>query len=367
MQELQDIIDTLFIDTSSSYNQARISWQRLAKDPLFIVRVMASGTTWQLPTWRGVIDTTIPVQAIHSYHVIAVDGSQIYPDRHQGSSCFLINIGSIVLHYGTAHAQVQFNSVPRVFTEHGDAYEGLSSVDDINGIRQDLELKAGYDVSCVVRGQIKDQAPLLLLFDGSLIFWHLHTKEEKIRSFFLQKYMVSLQQLYEQQILTASYISSPKSKELVNLVRFSMGDDADNQSGDDDMDCIVDVAIAGFFLLPHTRSTVFQNNASISDYYPPALRPHFFYLHVGIEIGRVEIPAWIASDELLVDLIAQIIVDQCRKGSGYPVALAEAHEQAVVKGPDREFFYHLLQKISMSHNQQLRISPKSLKKRGIGI
>jgi hypothetical protein len=62
-----------------------------------------------------------------------------------------------------------------------------------------------------------------------------------------------------------------------------------------------------------------------------------------------------------------VILDQSIKGRGYPVCLAEAHEQAVVKGPDRDFFYHVLQKVGIEQKQHYVVSQKSLKKRGIGI
>ena len=42
-------------------------------------------------------------------------------------------------------------------------------------------------------------------------------------------------------------------------------------------------------------------------------------------------------DELL-SLVHAGLVDQCRKGHGYPVAISEAHEQAVVTAGDREEF-----------------------------
>ena len=121
------------------------------------------------------------------------------------------------------------------------------------------------------------------------------------------------------------------------------------------------------FLEPYTRSIVFSNHSSISAYYPSHLRPFFFYVHTGNEIGRVEIPSWMAQDEKMVDMVACVVIDQCIKGGGYPVALAEAHEQAVVKGPDREFFYHFLQKMGMERNHTQFISCKSLRKRGMGI
>ncbi|PJF37882.1 MAG: hypothetical protein CUN55_19825 [Phototrophicales bacterium] len=118
---------------------------------------------------------------------------------------------------------------------------------------------------------------------------------------------------------------------------------------------------------PYTRSIVFKNRSIVSSLYPDHLHPHFFYLHVGTEIGRVELPAWIAHDENLVDTVARIIVDQCVKGQGYPVVIAEAHEQAVVKGPDRDFFYHVLQKMGMERQRRPIISRKSLRKRSMGI
>ena len=97
------------------------------------------------------------------------------------------------------------------------------------------------------------------------------------------------------------------------------------------------------------------------------LIPHFFYLHTGYEIARVEIPAWIASDDAAVSLVARMLLDQSIKGRGYPVVLAEAHEQAVVKGPDRDFFYQMITKLSIERKQRILLSQKSVKKRGIGI
>ena len=65
---------------------------------------------------------------------------------------------------------------------------------------------------------------------------------------------------------------------------------------------------------------------------------HFFYMNAGEEIARVEIPAWVADSPELLSLVHAGIVDQCRKGHGYPVAISEAHEQAVVTAGDREEF-----------------------------
>ena len=192
----------------------------------------------------------------------------------------------------------------------------------------------------------------------------------QLRERFLPSYLVQLQQLYHHKTLVAGYISAPRSRELVNLIRFELNQEdghASELSDSDRVRHLVDVTVAHFFLKPYTRSIIFKNHAAICDYYPEHLQPYFFYLHVGDEIGRVEIPAWIALDDAYVDLIAQVILDQCAKGYGYPVALAEAHEQAVVKGPDREFFYQLISKIGIEQKKCLVPSQKSVKKRRIGF
>ena len=35
-------------------------------------------------------------------------------------------------------------------------------------------------------------------------------------------------------------------------------------------------------------------------------------------------------------------MEQCKKGNGYPVAISEAHEQAVINGSDRYLFREMV-------------------------
>ena len=65
--------------------------------------------------------------------------------------------------------------------------------------------------------------------------------------------------------------------------------------------------------------------------------------NVGGEIARVETPKWLADEPGAIDLLHATLLDQCRKGRGYPVALQEAHERAVVTASDRRYFWALVQ------------------------
>jgi len=367
LEALASVSGSLFVDNSNAYALARRIWQAIVDDEEFLTKARRIETKWTIPSWSGDLDLAIPVEAASgTYQIVSVDGSQVYPDRHQGTSCYLINIGSVVIHYGSPVNPVTFNSRPTVFVStDGECYQEANIHEVINCRRQELELVGGLTVMRSVQERNK---ATLLLFDGSLVFWNLEAKDSVLTDLFLPNYLATLYQLYQSRSMYAGYISLPKSRELVNLVRLALCDfDVDNTQLYDVIDPVVDATIASFFLTPHTRTGVFCNNATISRLYPDALRPHFFYLHVGEEIGRVEIPGWIAADEVLVNQVASLILDQSIKGAGYPVALAEAHEQAVVKGPDRDFFYHALYKEGLTHDRAINMSGKVLRKRRIGI
>ena len=118
------------------------------------------------------------------YSVTGIDGSQIYPDKHQGTTCYLLNIGTVQLFYGGAPQRVILTSTPYVYTGCED-YAFDNSQEIINCRRLALELQAGKEIKSD-----------LLLFDGSLIFWHLESKEKNIKEYFLPQYFHALEQLY---------------------------------------------------------------------------------------------------------------------------------------------------------------------------
>ncbi|MFT6765862.1 MAG: hypothetical protein ACJAZS_000756, partial [Alteromonas naphthalenivorans] len=221
---------------------------------------------------------------------------------------------------------------------------------------------------CIILRQEFPDLPLIFLFDGSLIFWHLEGKDPLIKNYFLKKYEELLEGFYKNDITIAGYISLPKSKELVNLVRAQVGEfSALNTHALDQVKHISDGTIARFFLEPQTRSLTFENHAPVSETYPSHLKPHFFYYHTGSEIARIEIPAYVTHTVDRVNLLAGLVANQVVKGNGYPVAIAEAHEQAVVKGADREFFYQAIGKVSIEQRRRLIPSQKSAKKRRMNV
>ena len=116
-------------------------------------------------------------------------------------------------------------------------------------------------------------------------------------------------------------------------------------------------------LEPGERTGVFVSASDLVDKFYQGHEVNFFYVHTGEEIGRVEVPVWVAENEDLLNMTHAIILDQCRRGPGYPVSIMEAHEQAVVTGSDRRYFVELVENALFDQKVSVYSSEKNLSKR----
>ena len=365
MQELERAIPDLFVEIADEQLLAKKIFAWLQEHPEAVNELKALKKPYPVPQWEGLLDGTIAVQRqLHPYAVIATDGSQIYPDKHQGVPCYVLNSGTAQFVYTTDDAQVRLHSSPRIVTQQDDTN---ISEDMVNCRRAELEFEVGLLESKKLMSEHPDK-PFTFLCDGSLIFWHLESKSKAIKERFLKRYIGLLDEFYAARVPIAGYISLPKSKELIALLRncltHKIGPSAAEGAS---LHTIVDTDIVGLFLQKDHRTEVFTHNSSLAKEYPEHLRPCFVYLHTDVEIARVEVPRWIAEDSRLFTTVLEIILDQSVKGNGYPIALSESHEQAVIKGHEREFFFRLLRKMNLNRSHKTYISQKSLKKRFVSV
>lgn len=367
LQELQATSKTLFLDISYQIDEISSVWDTMVKDKLLLHKVQ-SLPHLGLATWVGSIDDAYYVeQHVNNYQVVSVDGSQVYPDKHTGTHCFLINIGGICLTYQYQKGSSFLWSEPFVFAEQEIDDELGRAIDVVNGKREEFEFKVGLE-HCLKRKNELLNIPLIFLFDGSLVFWHLQGKDSLIKDYFLQRYIYYLDQFYKQDILIAGYLSLSKGRDLSNIVQaFSNNFASVSLDKTKQYKNISDGLLATFFLKKNMRSTIFKSNALITQNMPFQLHPHFFYYNTGDEIVRIEIPGYIACDEQKITLIASLIKNQIEKGQGYPIAIAEAHEQAVVKSQDRNMFYQMVKDIAIQQKRAIIPSQKNIKKRRMNV
>lgn len=390
IQEIEKLNNNLFSYDDSQIKTACNKWLEVGKDYAFKNRVEASKSSFLLPSWNGSLTEIFRIEPdLKKYAVLAIDGSQVYPDRHMsGISCFLINIGHALLEYSQPSiADLQSN--PYILTPENllDIQDHFSQ-DLVDLKREEMELEAAFKNAYELSKKYRNQnIPFVVLVDGSLIFWQLESKHPDVKKYFLSQYINQLNNFYENEIPIAGYISMPKSKELINLLKiglckFECADcikchalecnalECHSQYKTfpcKNVDRVLDAQLELALLPINHRSTVFYSNSKITEFYPEHLKPCFIYLNVGKEIVRLELPLCTTANQAHIDLLCKVAIDQAFKGQGYPVVLAEAHEQAVIKGSDKDLFLQLIYKKSILQKQRILLSPKSLKKHNVSI
>ncbi|PZV07727.1 MAG: nuclease [Leptolyngbya sp.] len=347
-----------------------------------------------------------------AHTVIATDGSQIAPSHHEIAYCYLINIGRIVLHYGQSRHPL-LDSLPEVFYRPEDLYlsrqwgirteewmgyrrtvsEAIAIAELGQHVKESSELRS-RSVSEGVMPNVELQnsplatrhsplatPPTLAMVDGSLIYWFLEQLPNEARNTILQPILAAWEQLRQAKVPLVGYLSASRSGEAVNFLRlpacpFEVPDCMTHCSGKNDvgqkdhapcqvLEPLKDPAMWAMQLQPGQRSPIWRSSASILDLYGDQHRVYFCYVHVGTEVARVEFPGWVLADRTLLDDALSLVLAQVQKGYGYPVALAEAHNQAVVRGGDRTRFFALLeQQMIRAGLQNVGVSYKEARKRG---
>ena len=66
------------------------------------------------------------------------------------------------------------------------------------------------------------------------------------------------------------------------------------------------------------------------------------HLAARFALGLATGEEWLAEDPELLALSHAMLVKQCQLGFGYPVAISEAHDKAVITGHDREEFRRMI-------------------------
>jgi len=126
---------------------------------------------------------------------------------------------------------------------------------------------------------------------------------------------------------------------------------------------VTDSDIFESFLELGQRSAIFSSGSRFMQRHYGGHQVYFFYVRLDDEVARVEVPQWVSADENLVGMVHALVLDQCLRGHGYPVALMEAHEKAVVTAADREGFRLLMERALADEKVELKSSGKSRSKR----
>ena len=362
-------------------------------------RFRAARTSWlaAYPVDAAAFARAVPLPggALPERHtVVAADGSQVAPDRHDAvlSGCCLLNVGRVVLPYGPGARRARLDARAEVLFLEDDTDEepdAPSAAARTLGLRRfGREMAALAELIAEASGDDEAQpgarpaAAAVALTDGSLIAWALEdeTGDDPAKQEALSALLETLEAARVHRVPLVGYVSGSGSRDAVNALRVAAlcpeeaVDCARCPHPADALPCApirraTDAALFEGLLRPGERSPVFSSRGQRTGF-SRVLRMYgedhwaaFFYLHVGAEVARVEVPMWVAEDPASLALVHAVCLDQARKGGGYPVALAEAHERAVVHAADRTAFRSLLARAMVREGEAVTDSRKALSKR----
>ncbi|MEM6451664.1 MAG: DNA double-strand break repair nuclease NurA [Cyanobacteria bacterium P01_D01_bin.105] len=332
------------------------------------------------------LNTRISIKtAAETHTVISSDGSQISPSHHEIAYCYLLNISRIVIHYGQSRYPL-LDSLPEVIYRPEDLYAsrkwGIRTEEWMGYKRTAAEAvmlgELGLDIAQPTSSHEQSPShriPTLAMTDGSLIYWFLEQIPAKARDQILLPILEAWERLRTANVPVMGYISASRSGEALNFLRLQACpyEEPDCQSHCEDsrektpcnaFSPLRDVTLWATALAPGERGPLWKSSADILSCYGEH-SIYFCYVHVGAEVARVEFPQWVVEDSELLNSALSLMLAQVQKGFGYPVALAEAHNQAVVRGGDRTRFFTLLeQQMIRAGLKNVGTSFKEARKRG---
>jgi len=272
-----------------------------------------------------------------AYTLLAADGSQVNPNRHDPVPFGVINIGVFRL-------DSTLQSPPREIVEtHLLSVEELYKDsfligEDVVALRRDLrerQMLAG--LAAEIDGAV------LALTDGPLeLFRDPQGSKDTQQEF--EQYLGVLRHLAGLGTITAGYVDRPGSDLVVRLLGLmdNRVDDLPVPEREKSLAPLTDARLFQDRLPPSARSAVFSIQSKSAQSFTGDTALHFFYLNTGSagkpSLARVEIPAWVADDPEKVGLLHAVLLEQCAHlgDSPYPYALHRSHEIALVSLLDKD-------------------------------
>jgi len=393
-QQMQGMSQHLTKEAIAAQNRLDIAQQLLEEAKNEQEKLLELEESW---SDRLLFNPAIPIESLDTYPLInlppkvhtvfATDGSQIAPSHHEIAYCYLLNIGRVMLHYGESRYPL-LDSIPEIFYEADDLYIsrqwGIKTEEWMGYRRTISEALILAELGCewVKNNSHNLGSPILAMVDGSLIYWFLESLPSEARNRILNPILDAWNKLKLAGIPLIGYLSASRSNESLSFLRlkgciydepdcigncpnvgfggFGFTEKAPCQS----FEPLRDVIFWGSILRPGERSPLWQSSARILDLYGDNTI-YFCYVNVGTEVARIDMPEWVAEDEEMLELVLGMMLAQVQKGYGYPVVLAEAHNQAVVRGGDRASFFALLeQEMIKAGLKNVGTSYKETRKRG---
>jgi hypothetical protein len=319
-----------------------------------------------------------------AYTVVATDSSPMPPDRHGGMAAFhLINLGLVMLRYGS-QAEAVLENRPLVYfdmlDEEGSEADAAQLIDmrsAVEELRSGLELARQYQADLVLR-------------DGPLSLWTTAQQMGEGGKSLRDEYFYLLEKQKSENYPLIGYISSAHSQVVFNTLNLYLEElppslweglgeglapaapkvkvkkaKSQTPGGVFARAGLVDADLFRLLLKPGERGPIFKTalGRKPGEAHKQVMETCFTYYHTPFsgEIARVEFSDWLMDEPGLLDNALGLVHNQYHAGQGYPVALMEAHEQAVLRGGDRALIRDMLEQEGLLEEESEKGRSKRLR------
>ncbi|OGO75568.1 MAG: hypothetical protein A3K45_06880 [Chloroflexi bacterium RIFOXYC12_FULL_59_14] len=295
-----------------------------------------------------------PVEAPDAV-LIAADGSQIIPDRHDAVQFGLVNVGAIVLKLNSGEAPKVYTDSQLLFDHELYTETGSITQDSIEFSRDIAERKKLLELAK------EHEGILITLTDGPVEIWGAKSASEGDYLKTLEQHKSILSQLQSRDVTVAGYVDKPGADLVIRLLELTQLDMEQMKEvrKQHPLRGVTDRWLFSGILKKGERSGVFAIQSSSRARYTGSLSLHFFYLNVGDAnhpaIARVEIPEWVAKDKDELELLHSALIQQCKimGAKPYPYILHRAHEIAVVSFEEKKQITQMIQQMQLNNQETL--------------
>ena len=292
---------------------------------------------------REPLDSALPAPQVDAYPVLlAADGSQVNPNRHDPVEFAVVNIGLIRIAPGRGETPQETTSTELFLFEDLESSSGPLT-EELVALTRDLYERREL---AELAAREKDSPLVFTLTDGPLELFREPKGDERFDQRF-KDYLDVLEKMASMSVVTAGYVDQPRADLVVRLLELTLfrRDELQRAGKERPLRGVRDQDLYRG-LQPGERSAVFAiqsiSGKPFRERLDGKLTPCFFYLNTGRVghpwLARVEIPRWVAERAELVGLLQASLLAQSRQmgSKAYPYALHRAHEVALVTFQEKQ-------------------------------
>lgn len=281
---------------------------------------------------------------LFEYDILGIDGSQIYPSRHDGHPQIgLINIGVCCFEFRSQMSNYWQESYPEVITILNEPSYLFFDTAMFDLLRQVKELERSLFLA-------EKFTESFILLDAALFFRNLRNKNLDLINSLLKKYVDLLIQIVKTNATIFSYTSLPASNKIVSLIKFLVCDEkyyfrkkiCKGLCGNILCAklCLKNDSQFLFLILEEGETTPLFGEKIIDDLsseLSAELINYFYFYRTVNEIVMIE-----TFKKNKLTNVHRVVIDQIEKGWGYPLVLSQCHRVAAINEIEKqEFFRHI--------------------------